>query len=124
MTVDALSDRGEFYGGIIVPGFALMKQSLTKQTALLTLADGCFQDFPNTTRNAIHSGGIQALTGAIDHMYRLLSAHLGRDRLNCVMSGGGAALLLPHIKIPTIIVDNLVLEGLRLIAQARSEIVR
>lgn len=122
MTVDALSDKGEFYGGIILPGFASMKQSLVKQTALLTLTEGCFQDFPNMTRDAIHSGVIHALTGAIDHMYTLLSARLSCSPLNCIISGGDAALLLPHIRIPTIIVDNLVLEGLRVIAQEKPEI--
>lgn len=118
MTVDALSDHGEFLGGIILPGFASMKQSLTQQTALLTSAEGCFQAFPNTTHNAIHSGIIHALTGAIERMHALLLARLGRDRLlECVISGGGAALLRPHIKIPTIMVDYLVLEGLRVIAE-------
>ena len=124
MTVDALSDQGEFLGGIILPGFDLMKQTLAKQTALLTSTEGCFQNFPSTTPNAIHSGVIHALTGAIDHMHTLLSDNLGRNTLDCIISGGGAALLLPHIRIPTIIVDNLVLEGLKIIAQEQSEIVK
>lgn len=122
MTVDALSEKGEFYGGIILPGFALMKQELAKRAALLTLTEGCFQDFPVNTADAIHSGVVHALTGAIDHMYRLLSARLGHGTLNCIISGGGATILLPHIRIPTIIVENIVLEGLRVIAQERSEI--
>lgn len=121
MTVDALSDRGEFYGGIILPGFAAMKQVLVEQTTLLTSSDGRFQDFPITTHDAIHSGVIHALTGALDHMHTLLSARLGRNDFNCLISGGGATLLLPHIRMPTIIIDNLVLEGLRVIAQESSE---
>ncbi|MDV6344465.1 type III pantothenate kinase [Nitrosomonas sp. Is37] len=124
MTVDTLSDRGEFLGGIILPGFNLMKQALANQTALLTLKEGRFQDFPVNTADAIHSGVVHALTGALDHMYTLLSANLGRDTLNCIISGGGAALLLPYIKIPTMIVDYLVLEGLKVIAQEKSEIVQ
>ena len=55
-------------------------------------------------------------------MYTLLSTYLGRDTINCIISGGGAALLLPYIKIPTISVDNLVLEGLKIIAQEKPEI--
>lgn len=124
MTVDTLSDQGEFLGGIILPGLDLMKQILAKQTALLTSTEGSFQNFPITTPNAIHSGVIHALTGAIDHMHALLSENLGHNTLDCIISGGGAALLLPHIKIPTIIVDYLVLEGLKIIAQGQSEIVK
>lgn len=123
MTVDTLSDKGEFMGGIILPGFDLMKRVLANQTALLTLKEGCFQDFPVNTANAIHSGVVHALTGALDHMYTLLSANLGRDTFDCIISGGSAALLLPYIKISTTIVDNLVLEGLKVIAQEKSEIV-
>ncbi|MCO6428290.1 type III pantothenate kinase [Nitrosomonas communis] len=123
MTIDTLSDGGEFLGGIILPGFALMKQALVNQTALLTLQEGCFQDFPRTTSDAIHGGVIHALTGALDHMHTLLSTKLGHDKLNCIISGGSAALLLPHIKIPTIMMDNLVLEGLKVIAQEKSEMV-
>lgn len=122
MTVDTLSDQGEFLGGIILPGFESMKQALVQQTALLTLREGHFQDFPTTTADAIHTGVVHALTGAIEHMYRLFSANLGRPAFNCLISGGGAALLLPHLELPTIMVDNLVLEGLKAIAQQRSEI--
>jgi type III pantothenate kinase len=123
MTVDTLSDRGEFLGGIILPGFDLMKQALVNKTALLTLTEGHFQDFPKMTSDAIHSGVIHALIGAIDHMYTLLSANLGRNTPDCIISGGGATLLLPHIKVPLpIFVDNLVLEGLKVIAQEKSEI--
>jgi type III pantothenate kinase len=123
MTVDTLSDRGEFLGGIILPGFDLMKQALVNKTALLTLTEGHFQDFPKMTSDAIHSGVIHALIGAIDHMYTLLSANLGRNTPDCIISGGGATLLLPHIKVPLpIFVDNLVLEGLKVIAQEKSGI--
>ncbi|SDY46473.1 type III pantothenate kinase [Nitrosomonas sp. Nm58] len=123
MTVDTLSDRGEFLGGIILPGFDLMKQALVNKTALLTLTEGHFQDFPKMTSDAIHSGVIHALIGAIDHMYTLLSANQGRNTPDCIISGGGATLLLPHIKIPLpIFVDNLVLEGLKVIAQEKSGI--
>ena len=34
----------------------------------------------------------------------------------CVLSGGGAGLLAPHVKLEVKLVDNLVLEGLLTIA--------
>ena len=34
----------------------------------------------------------------------------------CVLSGGGAALLAPHLSLEVKVVDNLVLEGLLTIA--------
>src|ERR1017187_3974066 len=45
-TVDALSDKGEFLGGLILPGVTLMQQSLTHNTAQLEAEEGRIQDFP------------------------------------------------------------------------------
>ena len=36
---------------------------------------------------------------------------------DCILSGGAAHQLQPHLKVNTTIADNLVLEGLALIAQ-------
>jgi len=68
MTVDALSDTGEFLGGIIVPGHDLMQQALVANTAALKLGEGAFQDYPDNTADAIASGAMQALAGAVERM--------------------------------------------------------
>lgn len=125
MTVDVLSNNGEFMGGIITPGLDLMQNSLVNRTALLTQPNnGCFQALPRNTEDAMASGAIRALTGAIDQMYSLISDNLTISQPACIISGKGAQAILPYISIVSKEwVDDLVLEGLRIISLEDSSIV-
>lgn len=116
VTIDALSDSGEFLGGIILPGAHLVLSSLLSGTPLINAEIGSYQDFPLNTNDAIQSGLIQCLIGAIERMYSLLSLQLGHFVESCIISGGDASMLAPFIKFPTIVVDDLILEGLVIIA--------
>lgn len=113
LTVDAVSD-GQFMGGVIVPGFDLLQKTLTGNTASLAYNQGKFCDFPDNTDDAIFSGAVHALSGAIGHMYEKLAAAVAQTP-DCIATGGAMPLLLPHMKLPVTVVDNLVLEGLVLI---------
>ncbi|CAN0506544.1 unnamed protein product, partial [Phaeothamnion confervicola] len=73
-TIDALSAKGEFIGGIIVAGFDLMHEALATNTAGLSSERGEFSAFPRSTRNAITSGAIQALSGAVERMSAAMRA--------------------------------------------------
>lgn len=106
-TVDALDGDGRFHGGLILPGLALMRTALARNTAGLPHAAGRYQSIPTNTDDAIVSGAIHATLGAIDRM----QATLGKDAL-CLLSGGAAGELAPHLELPLRQVDNLVLEGL------------
>jgi len=123
MTVDALSDTGEFLGGIIVPGIELMKKALTANTTALQNQEGKFSDFPDNTANAIHSGTVHALAGAIKSMSELFTIAVGH-KPECIISGGGSKQLLSALNINANVVDNLVLEGLVIIAKEDSELTK
>ena len=114
ITVDALSATGEFVGGLILPGMELMRRSLLHNTAQLGLVQGEFRDFPRNTADAIASGVMRASLGAIQHQYALLAAHNGA---RCMVSGGAASALLPHLGLAAEQVDNLVLQGMQIIGQ-------
>ncbi|WP_297325180.1 type III pantothenate kinase [Nitrosomonas sp.] len=116
VTIDALSDSGKFLGGIIMPGMHLMLNSLLSGTQLIKADAGSYRNFPQNTNDAIQSGVIQCLVGAIERMYNLLSLQQDHPVETCIMSGGGASSLIPFIKIPIMIVENLVLDGLVIIA--------
>jgi type III pantothenate kinase len=116
LTVDALCGDGRFLGGLIVPGPALMRRSLDRGTAGLRLTEGDFRDFPENTPDAITSGAIQACIGAIGRLADAMSARDVPPRL-AILSGGGAAEIAPHLPIPFAIHENLVLDGLMLIAR-------
>jgi type III pantothenate kinase len=116
-TVDALSGQGEFTGGLILPGVELMQRSLCAATAQLQAGQGEYAAFPRNTADALFSGAIQASCGAIERQHALL----GDDSAAVVLSGGAAELLQAHLNLPLRIVDNLVLQGLLLIAQESGE---
>jgi type III pantothenate kinase len=115
MTVDALTGDGEFLGGIIVPGFDLMHDALAANTARLSAERGSVRDFPHSTRDAITSGAIQALCGAIERMASAMGA-AGHPDPTLVLAGGGAGVIAQHLGRPARQVDKLVLEGLVRIA--------
>lgn len=106
-TIDAMDQTGLFRGGLILPGLALMRSALARNTADLPQAAGRYRVQPTNTDDAIVSGAIHATLGAIERMHDTLA-----DNALCLLSGGAAAELLPHIRLPHRRVDNLVLEGL------------
>ncbi len=119
-TIDALSSQGKFLGGLIVPGVDLMQRSLVAATAQLQKWGGEYANFPCNTADALFSGAVHANCGAIERQYALFN-HAAAP---VVLSGGAAGQLQEHLlrlNLPVRIVDNLVLQGLLLIAQEASE---
>jgi type III pantothenate kinase len=117
LTIDALAEGGRFLGGLIVPGPALMRRSLDRGTAGLRLTEGALHDFPESTPDAITSGAIQACVGAIVRMHGVMTAQ-GMAPRQVILSGGAAAELAPHLPLSPTLRENLVLEGLALVARA------
>jgi type III pantothenate kinase len=116
LTIDALCADGRFLGGLIVPGPALMRRSLDRGTAGLRLTEGAFDPFPRSTPDAITTGALQAAIGALARMREAMAQRgFPADRL--ILSGGAAAEIEPHLPMPATLNDNLVLDGLALIAR-------
>jgi type III pantothenate kinase len=118
LTVDALTADGRFLGGLIVPGPALMRRSLDRGTAGLRLTEGELRDFPESTPDAITSGAIQACAGAIDRLAGRMAAR-GFAPGRIILSGGAAAEIAGSLSLPVTQRENLVLDGLMLIARNR-----
>ena len=116
VTVDALSADGEFVGGLIVAGVKTMRQALAVGTVALDEASGKFAAFPLNTADAVCSGALLAVAGAIDRMRQSLAQRQGAE-VTCLLSGGDAQHLLPLLSANTRMVDNLVLDGLIRIAK-------
>jgi len=108
-TIDVLAADGGFRGGVILPGFDLMRMALANNTAQLPLADGRFQPVPTTTVDAIVSGCLQAQVGAIGRLFAAIADEPGA---RCLLTGGGAPRLLPALDIPVTLSENLILDGL------------
>jgi type III pantothenate kinase len=114
-TVDVLAADGVFPGGLILPGLALMRDSLARGTADLPTTAGDFRPLPRNTFDAMASGCLNATLGAIERMFRAIA---DRPGALCLLSGGAAPTLAPHLALPHRVVDNLVLEGLASLAAA------
>ncbi|MFN3544168.1 MAG: type III pantothenate kinase [Thiobacillus sp.] len=115
MTVDAISAAGRFLGGIIVPGVQLMREALRQGTAGVEPAEGHVEAFPRGTSDAVHSGIVAALCGAVRRQFEALAAHAGQVP-RCIVTGGDAAVIAPHLDWPVEIVPALVLEGIERMA--------
>lgn len=120
VTIDALSvpkaaDHANFMGGLIMPGVGVMLRTLADNTAQLNVLDGSVMDFPTNTQDAMHTGCLIAVIGAIQRQWQLLQA-LDQQVPAILLSGGDAELLAKHLPADlaekTIVVDNLVLRGL------------
>lgn len=119
-TIDAVNPDGIFLGGMILPGLQLMAQALARNTAQLPqVAESLslLQPFADNTDQAIVSGCIHAQVGAIMQAHDALAAQQNQA-VNCIISGGAARYLTPHLGISCEYVDNLVLAGLFVVAQA------
>ena len=113
VTIDALAADGAFRGGSILPGVRLMLRALGENTAALRTAPGEYHDFPTSTPDAIFSGAVQAICGAVETM----RARLGGDApVTCFVAGGSAQDIAPHLAAPVEAVENLVLEGVLVLA--------
>jgi type III pantothenate kinase len=115
VTIDALDENGVFHGGMILPGMRLMREALVENTAGLKVPAGGFKAFPDNTTDAIHTGSIQAICGAIEQMRRQIDSNPAQVR--CYLSGGAAADIGEHIHPPVEVVDTLVLEGVLALAE-------
>jgi type III pantothenate kinase len=121
-TVDAVTADGVFIGGMILPGLGLMATSLARNTAQLPQVAETLvvsEPFADHTDAAIVSGCIAAQAGAIERAIAAHSLHdqsgarPARNGVQCVISGGAAGLIAPHLSAPWKKVDNLVLIGLQ-----------
>jgi type III pantothenate kinase len=128
LTIDALAVDGQygiFLGGLIVPGFRLMQESLQRNTAGIEESSGSMQNFPTNTGDALHSGALSAMAGAVASMMFKLQRDSG-SQPKCILTGGDALVLasalrsFDQIANNISIADNLVLQGLLAIEKESS----
>jgi len=115
-TFDCVSNRGEYLGGVIVPGIGLSAEALFAKAARLPKAE--IAKPPHALgRNTIHamqSGLVYGYAGLVDGMVARLQAEMGYP-CSVIATGGEAALI--HSESATIdeVDEHLTLEGLRIL---------
>lgn len=114
VTIDLLTAEGMFPGGLIVPGRQAMAQALAGATQALTEVSGQVSDWPDNTADALETGRLRAIAGAVMAQW-WRACEVCDVPLTVIVSGGDAVWLAGELKalsIPLRIVDDLVLKGL------------
>jgi type III pantothenate kinase len=113
---DAVSDAGEYVGGVLAPGIEISMDALFARAARLQKID--FTEPPavigKTTTSALQSGLVYGFAGQVDGIVGRMRAELG-DTAPVIATGGLAELIAPHSATIERVDPLLTLEGLRLI---------
>jgi type III pantothenate kinase len=116
MTIDLVDGSGRHHGGAIVPGPALMVDTLLTQTNGIRRRatggpSGVTSLFARTTRTAIGQGALYAAAAVIDRAIEEARGKLGSRPL-VLLTGGGSAAIKPLIRNTAVSLPDLVLHGL------------
>ena len=113
---DAVSEAGEYVGGVLAPGIETSMDALFVRAARLQKVD--FTEPPavigKTTTSALQSGLVYGFAGQVDGIVARMRAELG-DTAPVIATGGLAELIAPHSSAIERVDPLLTLEGLRLI---------
>jgi transcriptional activator, putative, Baf family len=115
ITIDIVSKKGEFLGGLILPGIKTSAYGLNKQTALLPEVD---IKRPKTiigknSEDAIKAGIYFGTVGSVNHIINELSRVFG-DLEYTIATGGDAKIFKKDIPKIDKFIPRLTLEGIRL----------
>ena len=121
LAFDVVDKHGDYVGGIIAPGLAVMTDYLHDKTALLpriTIRETS-SVIGKSTREAMLIGAVHGYRGLVRELILELKRELKCRRLPVVATGGYAELLAAKLPEITAVEPNLTLEGLRLVWLAR-----
>lgn len=117
-TFDAISEKGEYLGGVISPGIGISSEALFTHASKLPRVD--IYKPPATvvgkdTISCIQSGIIFGYAGLVDGLVKRMKAEMGGTPK--VIATGGLAPLIHHVADTIEAVEpNLTLDGLKIIA--------
>jgi type III pantothenate kinase len=122
VTFDVVDRNGNYAGGIIAPGLAVMTDYLHEKTALLPRIK--IREIKNaigkSTEQAMLIGAVHGYRGLIHGLLKQLKNDLRTRRLPVVATGSYAKLMASKLPEITAVDPLLTLEGLRLVCQAHS----
>ena len=114
-TVDAVSAKGEYLGGAILPGMQIGLDALFERAAALrpTEVEEPRRLIARNTADSIRSGAVYGYTAAVDGLCRRFDAEIGPATV--VATGGLAEMLAPLSECIQYVEPWLTLHGLRII---------
>ncbi len=115
-TLDAVSARGEYLGGIISPGVQISADALFQRAARLPRVDvrrPC-ELIGTSTVAAMESGLYYGYVGLVDGLIHRMKAELGAGSM-CIATGGLASVISAEVPLIQHIDPDLTLHGLRFV---------
>jgi type III pantothenate kinase len=114
-TIEAISEKGEYLGGAIIPGIEISLDALFGRAAALRRVELVppRNVIGKSTVESIQSGAIYGFSGQVDAMVDRFQEELGDCTV--VATGGLAELIIPHSRTIEHYEPWLTLEGLRII---------
>ncbi len=116
-TFDAISDRGEYLGGVIAPGVGISAEALFLKAARLPRVEirQPGKVIGDSTVCSIQSGLFYGYVGLVEGILCRMKEEL--EEAHVVSTGGLAEMISPACDLIDTVEKNLTLEGLRLIHQ-------
>ena len=120
VTFDVVDSRGNYIGGIIAPGMAVMTDYLHEKTALLPQIKirEVGSAIGKSTEHAMLVGAVHGYRGLIRELVMAVQRELRAKKLPVIATGGYAKLIAAKLPEITAVEPNLTLEGLRLVHAA------
>jgi type III pantothenate kinase len=116
VTIDVIDDGGRHLGGLIVPGTRLMQESLRRGTSIPAFRPtSAGAPLGRDTAEAVASGSLHAIAGAIERALAAASAATGRSPA-LIVTGGDGPVVADVLAVSCESRPALVLEGLALSA--------
>ena len=117
ITFDIVSKKGEYLGGLILPGIEISLSSLYEKTALLPKVklEPSFNIIGKDTVNSMRGGILFGFGAMADGLVAKYKKVLGRET-KVIATGGNASLLKKYSKSIHYVDESLTLKGLYLIA--------
>lgn len=116
ITIDWLSDKNVFGGGVILPGLVLLHSALLDGTSgIKSEISDVAGIIGKTTRECVNSGIVYGLAGAIERIVEEMRKTISRPT-TLVFTGGGACAIAEKIRLDGLVEPNLVLQGLHQLA--------
>jgi len=123
LTAAVVTEDCVWRGGVIAPGFPLMRDYLFERTAKLpkmTLGSGCAPKIGRSTEEAMRFGALVGYRGMVREIVAELRKNFKTD-FRLVATGGFAKWVLKGLDLPFVIDPTLTLFGAGLVVSGKSE---
>jgi len=122
-TFNCISPKGEYLGGVIVPGIRVALDALLAAAAKLSRAE--LAEPPRVlgrnTTHALQSGVVHGSASLVDGLVERLEAELGFP-CEVIATGGLANVIAKHSRKIGSVLPDLTLEGLRILHELNSDL--